>query len=323
MSPAASVAVAAPLALLPFAYAVWWLDRWRLFPLARFVAVFALASAAGLLLVTTFPLAAGAVTRAGPAVLSLSPAARARLAGEVLDAARLILVLLVVLLALLARSRVETPLDGIVFGVADGVGCALPAAWLLVETAPAVDAGEVALAALAPVVAGCVLGAAVAWRRLLLGRRWRALALLAGALVAEALVAASRQVAALAGRAWVGALVLAILLALTVVLALLVEVRIGARELTEEVKLGVLPAWAAEVGPRYWRRIRADWWPRGDERRAVARLLVGLSCRKHQFRHLEGERATLYSLEVGRMRERARRLLDPAWTPAAAEEHVE
>ncbi len=87
------------------------------------------------------------------------------------------------------------------------------------------------------------------------------------------------------------------------------EHRLLANELGEEVRLGVLPAWVAEVIPRYRRRIRSDWWPSRRERTVIARLLTRLAFRKHAIAHLPKDEARLAGLEVVRLRERARRIL--------------
>jgi len=307
--------LAAPALLLPLAYLVWWLDRFRLYPLARFVAVFALAVSAGALLAARWP-APPSAALAGPAM----PAAGAlgeRAAELAVDAARLALAALAVLAFLLARGRVESPVDGAVFGVAAGVGLALPAAWLLAESAP--DAGPAALLgrALAGVAAGALVGLGVAYARF--DPRWslRVAAALAGAIAATAVVAGAGLAADLS-RPWVEPVLLGVAVAATAAAAVALELAIARRELAEEASLGVVPGWAAEVLPRYWRRVRGAWWPRRDERRALSRLLLELAFRKHQLRRLDDGRATLYSLEVGRLRERARRLLDPARGGVAA-----
>ena len=87
------------------------------------------------------------------------------------------------------------------------------------------------------------------------------------------------------------------------------ERRVLAGQLVEEVELGVLPAWVAEIVPSYPRRIRSEWWPRRDERREILRLLVTMAFRKHRLRTLSADRLRLYGLEVGRLRNRARVIL--------------
>jgi len=67
--------------------------------------------------------------------------------------------------------------------------------------------------------------------------------------------------------------------------------------------------WPCPVASHRWFG-GAGWWPRRDERWAIVDLLTQLAYRKHQLRQLDGERASIYSLEVGRLRERARRVLN-------------
>ncbi len=87
------------------------------------------------------------------------------------------------------------------------------------------------------------------------------------------------------------------------------EHRLLVRELSEEVRLGVLPEWVAEVIPSYRRRIRSDCWPSRRERTVIARLITRLAFRKHAIAHLPKEEARLAGLEVVRLRERAQRIL--------------
>ena len=308
--------VAAPLLLLPAVYLLWWLDRYRFYPLARFVAVLALAFAVGLLIATTWPAAVGHGGLAGPAMSDLGTIGE-RAGVVAVDAGRLALAAFAVLVFLLARARVDTPLDGFVFGAAAGVGLALPAGWLLAESVPGIGGLALVGESLAPVAAGVMIGVAVAHARF--SPRWavRLLLAFAGVAATVAVVTAAR-VAAEESRPWVAPLLLAAATAGALAVAIAIEVKVGAGELAEEATLGVVPAWVPDVLPRYWKRIRASWWLRRDERRALSRLLLQLVFRKHQLRHLDDDRATLYSLEVGRLRERARRLLDPGRTPPDA-----
>jgi hypothetical protein len=310
VSAATIAGVAAPALLLPAAYLLWWLDRYRLFPLARFLATAALAGSLGLLIAALWPTAVvlgGAL--AGPAMQAPGEIAE-RAPVLLVGAARLALAALAVLVFLMARARVESPVDGLVYGIAAGVGLALPAGWLVAESVAGVDALDLGAQALAPVATGAVVGLGVAFARFKPSWPARVFIALGGAAAAAAAVTGAR-LAAEASRPWVGWLVPAVTLAGAIAGAFAIELAVSRRELAEEARLGVLPAWAPEVLPRYWRRVRAYWWPRRDERRALSRLLLQLAFRKYQLRHLDDDRATLYSLEVGRLRERARRLLDP------------
>ena len=321
MSAVAIAAIAAPAALLPFAYLVWWLDRYRLYPLARFLAMVALGGAVGLLLATRFAAdVLPGVDLAGPAMGAPNVTA-GHAAAIALGAGRLALAALAVLVVLLARARVESPIDGVVFGIAAGVGRARPAGWLRAASggAGAVAAGALALA---PVVAGAGTGLAGAYARF--NPLWpMRIVIAAGGTLAAAGVVAGVRIAAVASRPWVAPLGLGMALLGAVAAALSIELAVTRRELAEEAGLGVVPEWAPEVLARYWRRVRGAWWPRRDERRALSRLLLQLAFRKHQLRHLDDDRATLYSLEVGRLRERARRLFEPGRAPGAGGEGVE
>ncbi|MFZ5786307.1 MAG: hypothetical protein ACOY3Y_07675, partial [Acidobacteriota bacterium] len=103
-----------------------------------------------------------------------------------------------------------------------------------------------------------------------------------------------------------------LLLASAMVGAWWLESRILEAELAEEAAHGVLPARLAAGASALRTRIRSDWWARRDERRAVNLLLATLAFRKHALRGVGPERARIYSLEVGRLRERVRRVLGGA-----------
>jgi len=312
MTPATALVAAAPALLLPLAYSVWWLDRYRLFPLARYGAAFALASAVGALLVGYWPESAALAGRSAGRLAALPSWLATRTSIEVADAGRLVIAALAVLLVVLARGRIEAPLDGVVFGAAVGVGLALPIGWLVTESEPVMRASALLASWVAPLAAAVIAGLSLACARLT--PRWpgRLASLLGGCAAAVALMVGARLATAATGRQWVEIAALIAAMALAAALALLVEIRVAGRELAEEARLGVVPAWVVEVLPRYWRRIRGSWWPRRDERRALSRLLLQLAFRKHRLSGLAGGRAMLCSLEVGRLRERARRLLDPS-----------
>jgi len=87
------------------------------------------------------------------------------------------------------------------------------------------------------------------------------------------------------------------------------EHQILRRELSDEVRLGVLPPWVADTIPYYRRRVRADWWPRRRERTVIARLLTRLAFRKHAVGRLPDREADLAGLEVLRLRQRVRAIL--------------
>lgn len=89
------------------------------------------------------------------------------------------------------------------------------------------------------------------------------------------------------------------------------ERRVIADELGEEAQHGVLPDGLVTVAASWSRRVRSGWWPRGDERREINRMLSSLAFRKHRWRQLPEETARVYGLELGRLRERIRAVLNP------------
>jgi len=222
-------------------------------------------------------------------------------------------------LVVLGATRVmEGVVDGALFGVAAGAGIAV----FLATLTPAEGAGaglESALVAgLACAGAGATLGGGVGLGKLMLPPRRRAAGVLCAVLGAGLQVAAFAAAAVSCHRAWPDArlacdlgiaVVAALAVAAVVASAASIERRVIARQLGEEVELGVLPAWTVEVVPSYLRRVRTDWWPRRDERQEIAGLLTALAFRKQQLLGLSAERLHLYGLEVGRLRQRARALL--------------
>jgi hypothetical protein len=232
--------------------------------------------------------------------------------------------------AAVARSRfLEGPSSGAVFGVMAGLAFSL-GMHLLVVTRAAWQPSAAALVFLSLLHAavGASLGAGIGLARLAAPPQLRIPAVL-GAVTAAAGLGALLVFGAVSCWASWGERSVACNLALagvglTVLLGVFgfsisYERRVLAGQLAEEVRLGVLPRWVAEVMPSYRRRIRSDWWGRRDERREILRLLAGLAFRKHRLRNLPEEKARLYGLEVGRLRQRARVLvaLPPTSTPAA------
>lgn len=202
---------------------------------------------------------------------------------------------------LVARwPRVETPLDATWMGLAVGSGVGVVAGlggflglserWLPVAglTAGAVFGSLLAMAWLWPwwwgklAVVSLSLGLAVPW-----AWGWTAFAKVEEPWVCW-LLATSVVLLALAWGLWV-------------------EVRVLAPQLLEEVGFGLMPAWAAESGARFWRRFSRRWAARRDERKAMVRLVVRLAACKAYLQG-KGKHRSTAAVELGRLRERARRL---------------
>lgn len=319
MIAAAGVALASSAVLLTAAYLLWWLDRYRWEPLARFLEVLVLSGAATLLgAAFGWPRSSAGAETGGVAGFS---AARAPIVVELgsvaISAVQLTATLAVVLLLLAAVWPLDSPVEGAIFGIAAGSGQAV-----VLSLVAAVEGAASPLDALARALTlaavAAVIGAGLTWCRLphaLVARVARLIAVLAAAVM---VFVAATAVAALAGSVW-AEIGLAVLVAAGIpVASLAVEHKVIAAELAEEVGFGVLPPWVPEVASSYRRRVRSAWWPRRDERRALVQLLDRLALRKHQWRRLTGDRANLYSLEIGRLRDRARRTLGPP-TPDASQ----
>jgi RsiW-degrading membrane proteinase PrsW (M82 family) len=304
-------AVALAVLLATALFVALWLDRYRVEPLPRLVLV----ACWGLLCALVVRVAGPApVFGAGAdAVLSNGPAAPPA-AGVVVE------FLLALGLALVATSRyLDGPLDGAVYGTTAGLGFA---AFASVAASHSGWAPSSAALPLFTTLVWAAVTAGVGWAIGFAKLGLRAWARAPFALAAVACAGAIRwALVAGADRAWIawgggvaalGLVLVAIGLVLLAAVfwgALALEGKVIARQLTDEVSLGVLPPWVAEVLPSFRRRIRSDWWRRRDERREIVRLLAALAFRKHQLRGLSEERARLYGLEVGRLRQRARTLL--------------
>ncbi len=293
------------------AFLVFWLDRYRAEPVPRL----ALMALWGFLCPLLFRLAdptLGFVGDFDPVLgtAAVLPAA-AGLVEEVLLAAGLTVV---------ATSHyLDGPVDGAVYGTVAGLGfacfqgiAALHAGW-----APQ-HAAAPAYATLVRAGATAAVGAGIGLSKLAARPLVRVPCALAAVLVAGVARWVLYGAAAYGWGLWgvrntpfnLGLVaVAALFLAIVFEGAFAFEHRVLARQLGEEVQLGVVPGWVIDVLPSYHRRIRSDWWIRRDERREVVRLLTALAFRKHQLRGISGVRAHLYGLEVGRLRQRARTLL--------------
>ncbi len=120
--------------------------------------------------------------------------------------------------------------------------------------------------------------------------------------------------------AWAGVLLPLLLLVLGVVAVLALEGRQIRAELRREVELGVLPAWVVPVVSSYWKRAFGSWWVPRSERRIVARVLTTLAFRARAVRGARERLTGLRALEVGRLRQRARELLQLRDTLAESRE---
>lgn len=311
--------------LLAVLAAVWLFDRYDREPLplvaavllwgavpAPFLAVLAEATVRGAL---------GLVLE-GPRLIMVGATLVAPLVEETLKG-------LAILGVMMFSDQFDNPTDGVVYGTAAGLGFAMSENLLYSLGAAGGSphaVGQVVLArtltsAGVHAVVSSLLGGALGIAYL--SRRWwsRLLAGAAGFLGAVVLHGAWNAAASLLALYQEPTPMISALLALPLVYLLYVAVlaaflgwehRLLARELGEEVKLGVLPEWVAEVIPSYRRRIRPDWWPSRRERTVIARLLTRLAFRKHAIAHLPPDEARLAGLEVMRLRERARRILSPS-----------
>jgi hypothetical protein len=316
------------LVVMAAAYALWWLDRFEWEPVPRYVFTVLLAAAAGLALVTV-PAPSWVRALQVGAATPLPPWAWP---GLLRRAALGVLALLGVVGLWSRRSHLESPLDGLVSGLAAGCGMALGT---LVALAVFAQVGllEAWLGVVTLLSAGVAVGLGVGWARLRVGAMQQLLTVLIGATVALSTLvlpaAGAALVAALrwhpTGWGWAGIVVLIVSLPLLVAGAfgwvlLRFEHRLVRRRLEEEAAFGVLPAWLPPLAASPVRRSNPTWWPRRDERQALNRMLCELAIKKERVTALNADAARVYGLEVGRLRQRLRTLLDPAWAPSAEDE---
>jgi hypothetical protein len=302
---------------------VWWVDRFAWEPFPRYVFTILLAATAGLALVAV-P-APGWVR--GLQVGAATPLPPGAWPGLLRRAVLEVLALAGVVGLWSRRSHLDSPLDGLVSGLAAGCGLALGG--LVVPGAWAQDGLlEAWLGVVTLLSAGVAVGLGVGWARLRVGVVRQLLAVLAGTTVGLAALvlpaASAALVAALrwhpTGWGWAGIVTLIVSLPLLVAgaigwLLLRFEQRLVRRRLEEEAAFGVLPAWLPPLAASPVRRSNPTWWPRRDERQTLNRLLCELAIKKERVTALDADAARVYGLEVGRLRQRLRTLLDPAWAP--------
>jgi RsiW-degrading membrane proteinase PrsW (M82 family) len=306
----AFAALVLAVALSAAAFFVLWLDRFKGEPVMRLVLMAAWGVACAL-----------ALRVAAPALASLGGPGNGAGGNPLLAAAVPVLeeLLLAAGLAILATSHfLDGPLDGAAYGTVTGLGYAAFQIVAALATGASVAGGAPVIGVLEQAGATALVGGAFGSAKLALRVALRVPAVLTAALVAGLYQWGMAQAAAWGWQRWgshatLFDLALGAASALVLVgvfgAGLAVDRRVLVRQLTEEVTLGVLPEWVVVVIPSYRKRIRADWWLRRDERREVVRLLTSLAYRKQQLRVLSELRANLYGLEVGRLRQRARKLI--------------
>ena len=321
----AALAVSAAMLLIVVTL-VWWVDRYDREPLHLVAMVFLWgASAAPLLSVTLF----GVIDRLLSGVEGTSTFAMISLGlmtPLVEELAKAVAVVLVVIFS----SKFDNPTDGVVYGTAVGLGFAVSenvmygisaglhshsaaGILILVGGRTLMSAG---VHAVSSATFGGFLGHAVMSGKLPAKTLWAATGLLA-AIILHGSWNLSLMWFGPVGesgspRLWLAALpVLYLIYVVTLALFLHSEHRILKRQLSDEVALGLVPSWVLEVIPFYRRRIRANWWPSKTERTVIARLLTRVAFRKHALRNLPPGDAAIASLEVVKLRQRLREILDP------------
>jgi len=321
----ASLAVSASILLIVVAL-VWWVDRYDREPLHLVAMVFLWgASLAPLLSVTAMGFADRVLSRFGD-VATVALISIGVVTPMVEELSKAVAVVLVVVFS----SKFDNPTDGVVYGTAVGLGFAVSenviygisagvqmhsvaGILLLVGGRTLMSAG---VHAISSATFGGFLGHAVMSGRLPSRILWTA----TGLTVAIALHGSWNVGLVWLGpvgedgdlRLWLAALpVLYAIYTITLALFLHSEHRILKRQLGDEVALGLVPSWVLDVIPFYRRRVRANWWPSRSERTVIARLLTRVAFRKHALRNLPPGEAAIASLEVVRLRQRLREILDP------------
>jgi RsiW-degrading membrane proteinase PrsW (M82 family) len=321
----AALTVSAAILLIVVAL-VWWVDRYDREPLSLVAMVFLWgASAAPMASVIALPLierllgGIGETPTIGLLVVGL-------VTPMIEEMAKAVGVVLVVIFS----SKFDNPTDGVVYGTAAGLGFAvtenviygigagvhldsLSGILILVGGRTLLSAG---VHAICSATFGGLLGHAALSGRLSSKIAWT----LSGLLTAVALHGSWNLALVWFGpmgeggapRLWLAAMpVLYGFYTIALALFLHSEHRILKRQLADEVELAMVPSWVLEVIPYYRRRVRSDWWPSRSERTVIARLLTRVAFRKHALRHLPPGEAAMASLEVVKLRQRLREILDP------------
>ncbi len=321
----AALAVSAAILLIVVAL-VWWVDRYDREPLHLVVMVFLWgASAAPLITVTLF----GVVDRLLGGVEATSTGTLISF-GLVTPMVEEFSKGLAVALVVLFSSKFDNPTDGVVYGTAVGLGFAVSenviygvSAGVHLQSATGIlvlVGGRTLLSAGVHAVSsaafGGFLGHAVMSGKLRAKTIWASTGLLVATVLHGSWNLSLLRFGPVgeggAPRLWLAALpVLYLVYVTALALVLHSEHRILRRQLADEVELGLVPSWVLDVIPFYRRRIRANWWPSRSERTVIARLLTRLAFRKHAIRNLPPSEAAIASLEVVKLRQRLREILDP------------
>lgn len=291
--------------------AVWWIDRYDREPWPLVLGVFLWGMIVAPVLVTAAGGLIAAIDLGIPAHYALAPFMEEVIKG------------FGILLIVLFSQHFDNPTDGLVYGTAVGIGFAVTenslygiwsASSMDQEQALSLIFGRTLFTSGIHALSSAAVGAGLGFGRTS-GTRLRAVAwALLGLLVAVGLhggwnIALSYLPSA---SGWLFPTVilgpLYLIFVLSFGLMLWGEHRILVRQLSEEVGLGVLPAWAGRVIPYYRRRVKADWWPSRQERIVISRLLTRLAFRKHAL-EARGDSANIEGLEVVRLRAKIQGIL--------------
>lgn len=295
--------------------AVWWLDRYDREPWPLVAAVFLWGGVA----------APGLIAGLAPVVDSIFGAAPDPkiMVGVVAPIMEETLKGLGILLVVAFSRHFDNPTDGLVYGTAVGLGFAVTenafygvASSVVLERSAILDmmSTRTLLTAGVHVLASSALGAGLGMARV--SRRswsraaWATVGLFLAISIHGGWNILVSTIAPGAGRTALAAIVgpLYLVYGLCFFLMVSVEHRILVRQLTDEVRMGVLPPWTAAVIPFYRRRIRSNWWPLRRERIVISRLLTKLAFRKEALAGRDPSKC-LDGLEIVRMRERIKRIL--------------